>query len=439
MTSAAFGPLPGDLPLPAGAQLPAGARLGAAVPMPAVPTTIGSPATAGAPGGSPGPRTPVGHLGAVDVVRVVTAAGVVAVHCTSLTAARSSLAAGGVLSVLHVTRSVFLSLSAFVLTYSFSNRPIGRRAFWRRRYPLVVAPYVVWSAIYVLTDGELHRGPLYLVGHYALDLLDGGAHFQLYYLLLTFQLYLVYPSLVRWLVRHPGAHRPLLVGAVAFQLAFTGAIHYGWDPPVLGIWLTHEGSWLPSYTPYVVGGTVAALHFDELTRWTRAHAKLLLAGFAASVALAEASYVADMRFLGYSPIRAGQVFQPAVTLEALTAALALYAVGLRLVDRVGDRGLHLLERGADASFGVYLAHPLLVGGILDLAALSGLSTLVGRLPGGLVEALALGGLVPLVYGVTALSIDRIRHTPASLWLTGRRPPLGRAAAPATAAPSAPVV
>lgn len=413
-------------------------------PVPAVPGPDGS--IPGLDGHPPGPQraarpTPrVGHLGAVDLVRFVTITGVVAVHCTSLTAARSSLTAGGVLSVMHVTRSVFLFLSAFVLTYSYRRRPRPAGKFWRHRYPLIICPYVTWSAIYVLTDGELHRGAGYVAGHYLLDLLDGGAHFQLYFLLLPLQLYLVYPALVGWLQRHPGSHRPVLVGSVVFQLSFTAAIHYGWRPPVLGIWLTHSGSWLPSYELYIAGGLVAALHFDEVTTWVRSHGRLILAAMLASVALAEVSYVCDLRYLGYTPIRASQVFQPTVVIEAVTITLAQYALGLWVSDRVGVRGRQFLERAGDASFGIFLAHPLLVGAVLDLASLTGLAALVGRLPGAAVEALAVLGLVPMVYAVTFCFVARARLTRASLWLTGRAtpfPPAWRSLVEAT--PTPPVV
>ncbi|MDA8063311.1 MAG: acyltransferase [Actinomycetota bacterium] len=384
-----------------------------------------------------GIRAGDGHLGAVDLVRFVTITGVVAVHCTSLTADRSSLAAGGVLSVLHVTRSVFLFLSAFVLTYSYQRRPRSPKAFWKHRYPLIICPYVTWSAIYVLTDGELHRGVGYVVGHYLLDLLDGGAHFQLYYMLLPLQLYLIYPSLVGWLQRHRRTHRPLLLASVAFQLSFTAAIHYGWRPPVLGIWLTHSGSWLPSYELYIAGGLVAALHFEEVTAWVRSHGRLLLVAVLSSIALAEVSYVCDLRYLGYSPIRASQVFQPTVVIEAVTITLAQYYLGLWVTDRAGVRGRQFLERTADASFGVFLAHPLLVGAILDLASISGLAALVGRLPGGVIEALAVLGLVPFVYAVTYRFVVWARHTRVSVWLTGRATPFPPGARELADAPPAP--
>ncbi|MHB1928146.1 MAG: hypothetical protein ACYCUG_01720 [Acidimicrobiales bacterium] len=230
-----------------------------------------------------GVRRGAGHLGAVDVVRFVTVAGVIVVHITSLTAPGSSLAAG-----------------------------------------------------------RLRRGAPYVAEHFLLDLADGGAHFHLYFLLLTFQLYLVFPPLVRWLATRRRTHGPLLVASLAFQLLFTAA------------------------------------------------------------------------------------------------TFAQYALGLWLVDRVGAGSRRFLERSADGSFGVYLAHPLLVGATLDLAAARGLPAAVGHLPGGLVEALVVLLFAPAVYAVTFWGMDVLRRTPASLLLTGRRGARPAPAPLATPAPSPPV-
>ena len=76
-------------------------------------------------------------------------------HTTSLTAAPTRMAAGAILVVGHASREVFLFLSAFVLAYRAYRRPLPARAFWRRRLPLVLVPYIVWTAIYVVADGAL--------------------------------------------------------------------------------------------------------------------------------------------------------------------------------------------------------------------------------------------------------------------------------------------
>jgi peptidoglycan/LPS O-acetylase OafA/YrhL len=359
------------------------------------------------------------HLHAVDVIRVLTVAGVIAAHSTTLTMPTVTAATGGVLVVVHVTRDVFLLLSAFVLGWTFVARPLPRRAFWRRRYPLVAIPYVVWSLIYIVADGDL-GSPLHFAGTLGLDLLDGGAHFHLYFLLLTFQLYLVFPALFGALARRPRLHAPLLAASVAVQLFFTAAVHYGWRPPVLAEWLNHPGSWLPSYQLYVIAGLLAALHFDAITTWVRRRSRSIALAFVASVGLALGSYVFDLTVLGYAPVRASEVFQPATVVEALAATLAQLALGLWVADRLGERHKPRLRTLSDASFGIYLAHPLLVAGLLDVAGWAGVSAAVGTLPSGLIEALVVLGLVPFVYAATLAGVLVVRRTKLSLALTGRR-------------------
>jgi peptidoglycan/LPS O-acetylase OafA/YrhL len=391
----------------------------------------GSPSAVSGPGAVPdgaGGGTGRGHLHAVDVVRFLTLLGVIVVHSTSLTDPDGTAATGAVLVVLHVTREVFLFLSAFVLAYSYRSRPATVRTFWRRRYPLVVVPYAVWSAVYLLTDGRI-ASPAHLVTTYLVDLVDGGAHFHLYFLLLTFQLYLVFPALLAFLARRPRLHVPLLVSSVAFELGFSGAVHYGWRPPVLRYWFDHPGSWLPSYELYVVAGILAALHLDAVTAWVRRHQRGIALGFAISIVFGLGSYVMDLTVLGYGPLHASEVFQPAVVVEAAGAVLAQYALGLWISDRLGARRLRQLERSSDVSFGVYLAHPLHLAGVLEVAGAAGVSATVGRLPSGIVEILVVMGLVPLVYLATAGAMLALRRTPLSLALSGRRRPASTSPAP----------
>ncbi len=360
-----------------------------------------------------------GHLGAVDVVRFLTVAGVILVHATSLTVSYGSVAAGGVLDVAHVTRSVFLLLSAFVLTYSFERRPLGARAFWRRRYPLVVVPYAAWSLIYVLTDGDV-RSAGHVASTYLWDLLDGQAHFHLYFLLLTMQLYLVFPALMAALRRWPGALVPALAGSLGFQMLFTSAAHYGFWPPALRIWLFHDDTWLLSYVFYVVAGMAAARHLGAVTSWIRTHYRLVAFSWVASVVISLAGYLIDLSVLGFRPLEAGEVFQPTLVLAAVTATAAQYALGLWLVDRLTAGQLRWLRKSSDVSFGVYLAHPLLIGAVLDVAVAAGAWTRLGHVPSGWGEAMVALGLVPFIYGVSFAAVALARRTPGSLAVSGRK-------------------
>src|SRR5205823_1735076 len=103
--------------------------------------------------------------------------------------------------------------TAFVLTYSYRDREPRWPAFWRRRYLLIGVPYLVWSTIYFLAHGNGLRPGLLMR-----QLVTGTAEYHLYFLLVSMQLYLVFP-LLRWLLRAAaGRHRLLLAGAVAYQI-----------------------------------------------------------------------------------------------------------------------------------------------------------------------------------------------------------------------------
>ncbi len=366
---------------------------------------------------APRPSPPTRHLHDVDVVRFTTVLGVLCVHATSLMLPSTELS-GAALAVLHVTREVFLFLSAFVLAYS-ARLPLVARSFWRRRFPLVVAPYVVWSAIYVLADGDL-GSPVAVGARFCRDLLSGAARFHLYFLLLTFQLYVIFPWVRAWMARRPH-HGRILIVALVWQVAFTAAIHYRLDLPApISTWLAHPGTWLPSYVLYVVAGILAALHFDEVRDQVRRHRRMIGLGTLGVFGLGIISYELDIRLGHVSPLHAGEVFAPAVVIESMAAIAGQFALGLWIAERAGPRTLRLLRTSSDVSFGVYLAHPLLYQGLLAVLADLGVNQGLGSLPTGVGLIVVLAVIAPSTYALTALGMWVLRRTPLSMAFTGRR-------------------
>lgn len=120
-----------------------------------------SPASIGAePGVQTPTRTAEGkprHLYEVDVLRILTFACVIGVHTTSHTAAADDVGLNALLALLHFTRLVFFSLTAFVLVYSYTLRPQPMAQFWPKRFLLVGVPYLAWSFVYVAAAWLLSR------------------------------------------------------------------------------------------------------------------------------------------------------------------------------------------------------------------------------------------------------------------------------------------
>src|SRR5437764_13469771 len=89
-----------------------------------------------------------GHVAQVDVLRVVTMFAVIGVHTVMFTQPAGGIRSNGLLVLLHVSRLVFFFVTAFVLFYSYGDRHVSVRWFWRCRFPSILIPYLACTDIY---------------------------------------------------------------------------------------------------------------------------------------------------------------------------------------------------------------------------------------------------------------------------------------------------
>jgi peptidoglycan/LPS O-acetylase OafA/YrhL len=296
--------------------------------------------------------------------------------------------------------------------------------FWRRRYLFVVVPYVVWTVVYFFADGGPSAPPAARAGEFVHELLTGTARYQLYFLLVSMQIYLIVP-LIRGLLRvTEGHHRLLLAGCATFQLLFSLAVQQQWPAGPLTGWLRTPDALLPSYLGYILAGAIAAWHREELVEITRRRIRLVFAGCVAAVALAVGVYLVQVFLAGQPPLVASVEFQPVVAVESVAISWAFLAAGLLWQER-GLPARRLVMAGSDASFGVYLVHPLILQAAEIGAVTVGVAGLTQTLPAPLVLIVLVAILTPVIYLVSWVFTAVARRTPASLALTGRarlRPP-----------------
>ena len=390
-------------------------------PHPVVAETVPAAAAQAAPATSAAPGRSRPHVVAFDLIRLIIMVFVVGVHTLAFGGGQVTVALGAITTVFHTSRELFFLLTALVLTYNYGHRGQVRwLRFWRRRYWLVVPAYVAWSLVYYAADGP-GRGSF--PGGFARDLLHAGARYHMYFLLVTMQVYLLFPVL-RWVLRKTaGHHVALFAAACVYQLALTVALqHHLVRSGPLGEWLNGAGSgvWLDSYVLYVVGGAIAGWHFDQICAFTRRYARARTVALVAGLGVAAGigTYFAEIYAGGATPAQASAVFQPVVVVEALAFGWALLAAGLLWSDR-GAPHRKFFAAGSASSFGIYLAHPLVLQGLLAAAGAGGVLAAVRGAPA-VLEALALLGVaVPLVYGASWIIASAARRTPFSLMLTGR--------------------
>ena len=300
------------------------------------------------------------YVEALDFVRAVTVVSMIAVHSTWYMANGAHwILSGAILALMHFTRESFMALTGFVLTYTLFGKPIQWVPILWKRYRLVLFPYVIWTAAYMLLFTHFPSVRVFAVA-FGRNLLDGNGWFHLYYLLITMQFYLLLPAFLR--LMRLAKQRPLgvMLAALSFELALTTYDQYGIGMHPRGIdrYISEE-VW--TYSAYFVLGGIGALYWPVLRQWLRDHLTVII-----TVAVGTAIFM----LVGFglqsasdtSLVRADSVIQPAMVPWAIAVIMLLAALGVRYEDsrrnRHGDWSA--IKWAADLSFGLYLVHPLLL-------------------------------------------------------------------------------
>ena len=371
----------------------------------------------------PDPRSD-GHLWQIDILRLLTFAAVIGVHTIGNTGIALTTSANGTLMLLQFGREVFFTLTAFVLVYAAIRRPVSARPFWRKRFTLVLIPYVAWSVIYEAVRNPTSHGWSWT--HFGYDLVTGTAEYHLYFLLVTMQLYLVFPLLWKFVKRTADHAVAVLAVVTAANLAWLAVLQYVHSSSPTFTWFYARAyELLPTYAMYVLAGAYAAVHYQRIQAFVQRNQRRLLAIAGVSAAVAIGAYLAQLRIM--PNYQASSVLQPAMLASCVGAVIVIYLIGNRWASGQ-RRGLRLVAVGSEISFGVYLAHPL----VLKLLTDHGFGGGEAWLPGPLIAFFA---YLLTAVGATAIAYA-VRRTPFALPLGGR--PQQRKPAPVTAVAEAPV-
>ena len=360
-----------------------------------------------------------GHVHAVDLVRVLTFAAVIAVHTVATINPPSSVSAGGAAMLLHCTRETFFALTAFVLVHRYRDG-LSVVPFWRRRFFLVGTVYVTWSMIYSVLalitvplppTGTL-SGALTQLGR---NLFTGTACYHLYFLIVTMQFYLLFPLFLRLLRGAAGRRgwRWCLLGLSAvLQVGIDAGLHVAHPSGMAAQLLGYDGSFVGSYVFYFVLGGVAALHAARVQAWVLGHPAVVFGALVLTGAVAEGWYLRSVRS-GGPPVLASDVFQPVMVPWCVAAMTALFALGVGwAARRRAGPWSRAVAIGSDRSFGVFLVHPIVLWA-LTLGPSRWLSTHVSALCLTVITSAA-------TVLASLLVVEVLRHSPLSMALTGKR-------------------
>jgi peptidoglycan/LPS O-acetylase OafA/YrhL len=304
-------------------------------------------------------------------MRPFAQAAVIATHALIFFAPLStSLAVTGALTLTRFSRESFFFISAFVLTLTYLEpAPMNLRHFWKRRLLITGLPYVAWTVIYYVFTTSLsvkwfpyYRPHFhYLISvsglHDFLTLLVQG-YYQLYFIIVLFQFYVVFPILLGGLRRAKRWHVHIVVAAALWQIFYDEAIRHHLLPFEIGGKL--ETRLILSYPIYLLGGMIAALNYRAFHAWIVRNARFITTYALAAAAIAiSLDYVRAGTFVAtyFSP--QSDVLAPLAIMYNIGAIFCLYALGVHLMSRRRSRRTRcVVASTADASYGIYLSQML---------------------------------------------------------------------------------
>jgi peptidoglycan/LPS O-acetylase OafA/YrhL len=308
-----------------------------------------------------------GYISQFDSFRVIACCAVVLQHSLLWNVQPGNTTAWAFVMLLHFSRTAFFFLAAFLLTYSQITRPRSTLGFWRRRYVQIGVPFVIWTLIYwlfTMITGNSWDQAWTLLWHYLLY-----GYYQLYFVVVLFGLYLVFPLVLR-MIRASSHHIALMVGSLLFALLLAADLHYTASFGIVGQW-THDIAnvwpWARNpitYQEQFVAGILVALHFDEVRAFVERWYRQVIAGAVVMGIIATLWYLIAV-WTGSPTGRASDLYQPVAFLW-FTAAVAALECGAwmwwRHAQRRKTRGPRVLsaEFLAGLTGGIFLCHVLFI-------------------------------------------------------------------------------
>ncbi|MEJ8546009.1 acyltransferase [Brevibacillus borstelensis] len=261
-------------------------------------------------------------------------------------------------------RSLFIFATGMLLFYWYRKRQVDWGIFWRKRFRVIVLPYMIWTAIYTVFKLQTVN-VAELAPQFFHSLLTGSSFYHLYYIPLYLQLSLLFFVCKGWFERY------LRFWMVALLFLLQNALYLVFrclftDPLWVIDWSAHPLLSLVEYG-YVSSqnyacmyfftfalGAYAGLHVDKWRLWTK---RLQLPSWIVTLSLAV--WIAYRYLNGHMSYEQSlNIFEPTYLTYTTSFLISFYPLS-RYLGKLPVLG-EWLSKWAKHNMAIYLVHPLIL-------------------------------------------------------------------------------
>lgn len=269
---------------------------------------------------------------------------------------------------------LFLFITGLVLFYNYDGE-IHYLDFVRKRVKDIIVPYLVWSLVYVLYFHEWGGGVWATVRQLLHVAFTGKASYHLWYVVMVFQFYLLFPVFragmrtVQKRVRNVrGALLCLvIVGAVYLELTSCVSTLFKWFAPLhipvlTPLFTTYADRNFVYFFYYFVLGSVAGLYIDCWRRFVRRNQVAMVGAFLVVFAYFVYKVTSRFQLTPTFKINFNDTFliQPRMALLLILFLPVVYLLSMRASERLQGRAKRAIDALGNYSYGAYLIHVLML-------------------------------------------------------------------------------
>lgn len=317
------------------------------------------------------------QINEIYIVRALAILGVILVHVSSIPLGEldSSSVTYAVANFFNIFTkfgtTTFIFLSAFVLFYSYYQRPMNGallKQFYKRRFVYIIIPYLLFSVVYYIITiyysyGETWTGFMQYasIRSFIKAVVYGKAFYHLYFVFISIQFYLLFPLLL-WLFQR---FVPL-----AKYLIWIGLLLY-WTFDLMNYYyfqLADKSNLAITYIAFYLTGAYFGIFYEKvhhwlLITWNKVSAKHWVSWFilwilwiGISLYHVHVLYNARVHLTSTHPL----LYDAIWLIHGLTAAIVLLQISGLIMRRFPAQIVNSFIHLGSVSFGIYIIHPVIL-------------------------------------------------------------------------------